>query len=161
MLLEGRAVIRAALLLLTAYLVVPGRNMRGNPSAESELAACVAPDGAVVRLYEGNGGATVATWYTVTHDPRGIRPERQVLFRPSYSNLKGIACDQRGVTLNNGDPAGDVLLTTGELQRLRHWPSDARYAEQLRQGLSLALFLAGIVSMRKREMRRRVVAPAP
>jgi len=54
--------------------------------------SCALNDGTVIRLYRGNAGATVAFWYSVTDDPPGFSPERQIIFSYSEPELASLTC---------------------------------------------------------------------
>lgn len=123
------------------YLVVPGRNLQGDPREEMELASCVLPDDTQVRLYQGDSAAT-ATWFSVTHDPKGPHRERQIVYRRS-PGLYDLVCDSAGVVIRTD--AAPITLTTEQAQRLREWPSDAPGPGAARWAAAAALVLAGAV----------------
>lgn len=120
-LLATWTLIGAALIAFGIYLVVPGRNLHGDPAAELEIATCVLPGGTRVRLYQGDSAA-IATWYSVTHDPRGPFRERQIVYRRS-PGLYDLVCDSSGVVIRSD--AAPIALTTEQAQRLREWPAGA------------------------------------
>jgi hypothetical protein len=97
------------LFALGIYLLLPSRNLFGNPGDERELRRCILQDGAVIRLYEGNGGATTAYWYTVTHAKGWREPERQIFYVYGYPEIRAIACRPDTVLLTLSDRAGETL----------------------------------------------------
>jgi hypothetical protein len=67
-----RVVLAIVFGLLGIWLIIPGRNVIGNPWVESEIAVCSLPgDAGTIRLYKGGGGATVASWCSVTYEAGG------------------------------------------------------------------------------------------
>jgi hypothetical protein len=87
----------AAAIALAVWLAWPSRNVHGNPLQEKLLSQCVTANGMTVRLYEGNGGATTAYWYTVTTQGGVLDPERQVLFTYASPALESVACAGSGI----------------------------------------------------------------
>jgi hypothetical protein len=112
-----------SLCALGIYLLWPPRNLFGNPADEKLLQRCTLTDGAEVRLYQGNGGATVAFWYTVTHARGWREPERQIFYAYGYPEIRGIACRPDGVALTLADGLGErreslsLARVRGELRR--------------------------------------------
>jgi hypothetical protein len=53
----------------------------------------------VVRLYQGNGGATVSFWYSVTFRESLLQWERQFFYSYSYPSVRVIECHKDGVEL--------------------------------------------------------------
>ena len=140
-LLATWTVIGAALIVAGIWVVVPGRNLHGDPRAELEIASCVLPDDTRVRLYQGDSAA-VMTWYSVTHDPAGPLRERQILYRRS-PGLYDLVCDSSGVVIRSD--AAPITLTPDEAQRMREWPSAAPGRSVVRWLLAAVLVLAGAV----------------
>jgi hypothetical protein len=141
---------------LGIYLLLPARNLFGNPADERELQHCNLADGAEVRLYEGNGGATVAYWYTVTHSRGWREPERQIFYAYGYPEIRGIACRPGAVALTLSDDSGErqELLSLAQIRReLRHRPVTLSRGERLEGrglrpvslGLGLLLLLIGLI----------------
>jgi hypothetical protein len=137
--------------LLGLWLLLPGRNIAGNPSFEREIRRCRLPNGDLVRLYEGNGGATTAFWYTVTHDGGWLSPERQVLFSYGSPEVKEIACGPSGVELTFWDGAEkthEALSLERVRGKLRRKPITLRMGERVQPGGSpfrWAGMVAGVV----------------
>lgn len=107
----GRSIALVAASILTAgglYCAAPSRNVAGNPHFETLIDSCTLdPSKAVARLYQGNGGATTAFWYTATLDPAGWSPERQIYY--SYrTGPKSLLCDSDGLHLVH-DSQSDLL----------------------------------------------------
>ena len=117
-LLATWTLIGAALIAFGIYLVVPGRNLHGDPAAELEIASCTLPDDTRMRLYQGDSAA-IATWYSVTHDPWGPQRERQIVYRRS-PGLYDLVCDSSGVVIRSD--AAPITLTTEQANRLREQP---------------------------------------
>ena len=146
-LLATWTLIGAALIAFGIYLVVPGRNLHGDPAAELEIATCVLPDDTRMRLYQGDSAA-IATWYSVTHDPWGPQRERQIVYRRS-PGLYDLACDSSGVVIRSD--VAPIVLTTEQAYRLREWPATARGPDAApgpsaaRWALGGVLVLAGAV----------------
>jgi hypothetical protein len=138
-LLATWTVIGAALIVAGIWVVVPGRNLHGDPREELELSTCVMPDDTRVRLYQGDS-AGVLTWFSVTHDPAGPFRERQILYSRS-PGLYDVVCDSTGVVIRtDGSP---IALTTEQARRMREWPARAPGPSLLRVALAGALLLAG------------------
>lgn len=110
----------AGLALLALWLAWPGRNVHGNPSMERLAHDCTLPSGLTARLYEGNGGATTAFWYSVTVEGGLFQPERQVFFAYSEPSVERIAC-QPGEILVVAS-AGVHTIKEHELSALRKEP---------------------------------------
>jgi hypothetical protein len=99
-----RGIVAIGLIALGLYLLVPGRNTFGNPAFERELQRCRIPGaGEIVRLYEGNGGATTAFWYTVTHEGGWSSPERQIFYTYSIPEIRRVECRKGAVEIRFWD----------------------------------------------------------
>jgi hypothetical protein len=123
------------------YLVVPSRNAHGNAWREREMASCVLSDSAEVKLYQGDATASSAAWYSVTHNPKGLEPERQILYRYRSPGLYDLVCDSSGVVIQtDGEP---ITISTEQARRLRQWPPGDRPARVWRWIVGGALILAG------------------
>jgi hypothetical protein len=123
--------------LLGVWLLPPGRNAAGNPAFEQEIRRCRLPNGDLVRLYEGNGGATTAFWYTVTHDGGWWSPERQILFSYGSPEVKEITCGPAGVELafwDGVDETREVLSRERIRGKLRRKPIALRMGERVEPG---------------------------
>lgn len=146
-LLATWTLIGAALIAFGIYLVVPGRNLHGDPAAELEIASCVLPDDTRMRLYQGDSAA-IATWYSVTHDPWGPQRERQIVYRRS-PGLYDVVCDASGVVIRSD--AAPITLTPEQAHRLRERPvsepgaSAAPGPSVARWALGGVLVIAGVV----------------
>ena len=142
MLLLGTwTLIGTVLIVSGVYVVVPGRNVHGDPRAERELASCILPDNAEVRLYEGDSAAASTGWFSVTHDPKGPHLERQIVYRNRSPALYDLVCDSLGVVIRtNAEP---ITLTAEQARQLRDWPAEALRPSARRWALAGALVLAG------------------
>jgi hypothetical protein len=138
-LLATWALIGTALIASGIYVVVPGRNLHGDPREELELSSCVLPDDTRLRLYQGDSAA-VMTWFSVTHDPAGPLRERQILYSRS-PGLYDLVCDSAGVVIRTD--AAPITLTTEQARRMRDWPARGRGPSLLRWALAGVLVLAG------------------
>ena len=114
-LLGAWTLLGATLVATGVYLVVPSRNLQGDPRAEHELASCVLPDDAEVKLYQGDSSAAGPAWWSVTHDPDGLEPERQIVYRRRSPALYDLVCDSVGVVIRTD--AEPITLTAGDRGR--------------------------------------------
>jgi uncharacterized protein YjeT (DUF2065 family) len=123
------------------YLVIPGRNVHGNPWREREIASCLLSDSAEVTLYQGDAGASSPNWYSVTHNPKGLEPERQILYRYRSPGLYDVVCDSAGFIIQtDGRP---IAISKAQARQLRQRPSGAQPLQLLRWLVGGALILAG------------------
>jgi hypothetical protein len=139
--------IGTALIVSGVHLVLPGRNLYGNPRVEHELASCKLADDAEIRLYEGDSVAAKASWYSVTHNPAGPLPERQIIYQFRSPALYDLVCDSLGVVIRtNTEP---ISLSAEQAFRLREWPRDAQRQSATRWagGGALVLLGAGLLWM--------------
>ncbi len=102
------------------WLAWPSRNFHGNPALERVTAECRTAAGTVVRVYEGNGGATSAYWYTVTAQGGFYTPERQVLFAYGSPVIDSLSCGGDGVRLVA--QTRTLTMSEADIARLRHEP---------------------------------------
>ena len=143
LILLGTWTLLGALLVATGvYLVVPSRNLHGDPRAEHELASCVLPDDAEVQLYQGDSTAASASWFTVTHNPAGLEPERQIMYDRGAPALYDLVCDSMGVVIRTDSEP--ISLTAAQARSLREWPRDDGRSEAKRWAGGAALMLVGI-----------------
>jgi hypothetical protein len=131
----------ALLVVSGLYLVVPSRNARGNPRLEREMASCVLPDDAEVKLYQGDGGSSSDNWYSVTHDPAGLEPERQIVYRYRAPALYDLVCDSVGVIIRTDD--APITLTAAQANGLRRWPEGFQPSRTTKLATGGALMAAG------------------
>jgi hypothetical protein len=134
---------------LGIYFLLPSRNLFGNPADERELQHCNLADGAEVRLYEGNGGATMAFWYTVTHARGWREPERQIFYAYGYPEIRGVACQSDAVVLTLSDGSGErqEALPLARIRReFRHRPVTLSRGERL-EGRGLRPVSIGLGSL--------------
>jgi hypothetical protein len=125
------------------YVIMPGRNLHGNPWRERETASCVLPDTAEVTLYQGgDAGGSGPTWYSVTHNPKGFEPERQILYRFRSPPLYDLFCDASGVVIRTDGPP--ITLTTAQARQLRQRPSALQPIRVLQWVVGTALILGGL-----------------
>ncbi|MDH5669282.1 MAG: hypothetical protein OEY86_14855 [Nitrospira sp.] len=111
----------SAILLLTAmWLAYPDRNSYGDPSMEELQQSCTTPDGTIVRLYVGNGGATTAFWYTVTATSGFLSREKQIIFSYSSPDFSSVTCTKEAVVVASS--RGNIALGVPELTALRANP---------------------------------------
>jgi hypothetical protein len=89
----------AALLAAAVWLMLPGRNVHGNPWLEEPIASCSLPSGVLARFYEGNGGATTDYWYTITVRGGGFKSERQIFFAYGLPKIESLECASGEVRL--------------------------------------------------------------
>jgi hypothetical protein len=124
-----------------ASLVVPSRNAEGDPRREREMASCVLPDDAEVRLYQGEAGKKAPNWYSVTHDPAGLALERQIVYRLKEPALYDLVCDSLGVVIRtDGAP---ITFTPEQARALRKWPPDVEPPRTMRWVMGGTLILLG------------------
>jgi hypothetical protein len=96
----GKKAIAFILLGLGLWLLVPGRNVAGNPWMEDLIDECqMIESGERIRLYQMNGGATEALSYSATIDPGMLARERQFFFAYSSPQVEHVKCEARQVTL--------------------------------------------------------------
>jgi hypothetical protein len=123
------------------YLAAPSRNAHGNPWREREMASWVLSDSAEMKLYQGDAGANSANWYSVTHNPKGFEPERQILYRYRSPGLYDLVCDSAGVVIQtDGDP---ITISTAQARQLRQWPPGDRPPRLWRWLVGGVLILSG------------------
>ncbi|MGE0498653.1 MAG: hypothetical protein AB7I35_07200 [Ramlibacter sp.] len=115
-----RMLMGCCLLAFSVWLVLPNRNVYGNPSMEDQLSSCNLPSGAVVRLYKGNGGATTSYWYSLTHEGGLFEREKQIAFAYSSPVFTAVACNGDEMTLSSS--ASDESFTAAQLGDLRQHP---------------------------------------
>lgn len=85
-------------------LLLPERNIFGNPEQETLVTQCqVKATEATVRLYQGDGGATVASWYSVAFSGGRFSRERQIFYTYGSPSITSIDCR-----------AGEVAVITDE-----------------------------------------------
>lgn len=101
---KASALVQCILALLLAIwgvkLLLPDRNVWGNPQLETLMMQCQIPSTeAVIRLYQGNAGATVAYWYSVTFDNGKFPTEKQIFHTYAYPSIQSIDCRPDEVTV--------------------------------------------------------------
>jgi len=101
---KASALVQCILALLLAIwgvkLLLPDRNVWGNPQFETLMMQCQIPSTEVViRLYESNGGATVTFGYSVTVDSGKFLGEKQIFHAYAYPSIKSIDCHADGITV--------------------------------------------------------------
>ena len=123
------------------FLLVPSRNAHGNPWREREMASCVLSDSAEVKLYQGDARASSATWYSVTHNPKGLERERQIVYRYRSPGLYDLVCDSAGLVIQtDGEP---ITISTAQARQLRQWPPGEQSSRKWRWEVGGAQILAG------------------
>ena len=134
--------VATSLIVSGVYLVVPKRNLHGNPRAEQELASCQLSDEAEIRLYQGDSAAAKASWFSVTHDPPGPLPERQIIYQFRSPALYDLVCDSVGVIIRTD--TAPITLSAEQAFRLREWPADAQQRDVKRWAIGGGMVLLGI-----------------
>lgn len=105
-----------------AYLLLPSRNVHGNPWREREMASCILSDSAELKLYQGDARGSAPAWYSVTHNPKGLALERQIIYRERSPGLYDLVCDSAGVVIQtDGQP---IALSTEQVRALRQQPNE-------------------------------------
>ena len=133
--------IGALMIVYGVSLVLPGRNVYGDRRREREMASCVLADDAEVKLYQGDSTATSPAWYSVTHNPDGFQPERQIVYHDKEPALYDLFCDSSGVVIRTDSLP--ITLTAAQARQLRERPLDARPRTLLRWSIGGALVLLG------------------
>jgi hypothetical protein len=88
-----QGILALSLAIWGVKLLLPGRNVFGNPHSETLMMQCQIPSTeATVRLYEANGGATVAYSYSVTFDRGKFPGEKQFFYTYAYPSIQSIDC---------------------------------------------------------------------
>jgi len=142
LLLLGTWTFIGALLIVSGVsLVLPGRNLYGDERREREMASCVLADDAEVKLYQGDSTATSPAWYSVTHNPAGFSPERQIVYRSRSPGLYDLFCDSAGVVIRTD--SAPITLTAQQARGLRKWPRSAPPQPLMRWAVGGALVLIG------------------
>lgn len=130
-----------------AWLAWPSRNQHGNPEMESLISSCRTSEPMTVRLYRGNGGATVAHWYSVTVESDTLGNEKQVLFAYRLPKLQSIECADDKLRIQG--EAFSRTIDVLELQRLRNTPEQYWDGTKSHRGIqpsrALSLSVAGIL----------------
>ena len=95
-----QCILALVLAILGVKLLLPDRNVWGNPQFETLMMQCQIPSTeAIIRLYQGNGGATVAYWYSVTFDYGKFLGEKQIFYAYAYPSIQSIDCRADEVTV--------------------------------------------------------------
>lgn len=142
LLLLGTWTFIGALLIVSGVsLVLPGRNLYGDQRLEHEMASCVLADDAEVKLYQGDSTPTTPAWYSVTHNPAGPRPERQIVYRNRSPGLYDLFCDSTGVVIRTD--SAPITLSAEQASQLREWPRGARSWPMTRWAVGAVLVLLG------------------
>jgi hypothetical protein len=137
--------------------LLPERNVFGNPQSETLVTQCQIPaTKATVRLYEGNGDATVANWYSVTLDGGSFSREKQFFYTYGWPSIKSIECRAAEVVIITEDKRFNLALKQIK-NELIHQPMGSYKGEPQKPfvqplrilviiwGLLLELICAGIV----------------
>jgi hypothetical protein len=142
------------ILTLAVLLLTPGRNTFGNPAYEQLIDECAIPGSdSVVRLYEGNGHATVSFWYSVTFQKAQSYQEKQFFYTYSYPAIGAITCHTDTVEIlsdwSTTIRAIPVSEITGELMKrpigLRTGQKEQASLQPLRcLAIALALGMIGL-----------------
>jgi len=92
-------------------LLLPERNVFGNPQSETLMTQCqMHSTGATVRLYQGNGGATVAYWYSITFWQGKFSREKQIFYTYGFPRIKSIACRNDRVAVLTDEQTFNLTL---------------------------------------------------
>ena len=162
-----RFVVAVLFVALGIWVALPSRNVQGNPAFEERTGQCSQPDGTIVRLYQGNGGATTSFWYSVTTKPWLLMPERQVAYSYSTPAWYSLSCGKDGIVLSG---SGTQVLPADELEERRAAPLTYFYGNReiaprsfgmfdvVRIGIGLLIVIAGgpTVLWRRRRWRTTV-----
>ena len=117
-------------LVVGGSLLAPNRNAYGNPQDEVLITQCQAPqDNAVVRLYQGNGGATTALRWSVTFQINPATQERQIFFSYGSPAISTILCAPDGVTLITYEQARTTFPWSKVTNELINRPIALRWNE--------------------------------
>ena len=126
-----RYVFAAGLAAFALWIVIPGRNVQGNPGMEDEIDRCTTPSGSTFRFYRGNGGATTSYWYTLTSEHGIFSREKQIVFSYDSPEFRSISCTNDQAIL--AGPKTTIRFGTSELTAMRntpmsYWPSQQNVA---------------------------------
>lgn len=137
--------------------LLPERNVFGNPELEKLVTQCQIPAAQLtVRLYEGNGDATVANWYSVTLEGGNFSREQQFFYTYGWPSIKSIECRSTEVVIIAEDKRFNLTLKQIKHELIHHpmgfykgQPQES-FVQPLRilviiWGLLLELISAGIV----------------
>ena len=133
-------------------LLAPNRNVYGNSQDEVLITQCLSPyDNAVVRLYQGNGGATTALWWSVTFQANPLTQERQVFYSYGSPAISTIACAPDKVTLVTEETSRTALLWSKITDELIYRPIGLYWNEpssppiQIRTGVGVFFVSGGVL----------------
>jgi hypothetical protein len=140
LLLGTWTLIGASMIVFGVAMLLPRRNVHGDQRREREMASCVLADESEVKLYQGDSTATTPAWYSVTHNPPGLQPERQILYRDK-APLYDLFCDSTGVVVRTDSLP--ITLTARQASELRERPRDMRPLSMMRWAIGGALVLLG------------------
>lgn len=91
--------------------LLPERNVFGNPQSEKLVTQCQIPAAkATIRLYEGNGNATVASWYSVTLAGGHFSREQQFFYTYGSPSIQSIECRAADVAILTEDKRFNLTL---------------------------------------------------
>ncbi|MGQ4647474.1 hypothetical protein [Lyngbya aestuarii] len=114
---KASALILGLLALILAIwgikLLLSERNVFGNPQLETLMAQCQIPSTeteTTIRLYEGNGGATVAYSYSVTFFEGKFFREKQFFYTYGFPVIKSIDCHNDRVSIFTDEETFDFTL---------------------------------------------------
>ena len=141
LLLGTWTLIGALMIVYGLTLVLPGRNVYGDRRREREMASCVLADDAEVKLYQGDSTAKSPAWYSVTHNPTGFQPERQILYRDRSPALYDLFCDSSGVVIRTDSLP--ITLSAAQARQLRERSLASRPSTILRWAIGGVLVLLG------------------
>jgi len=133
--------IGVTMIVIGVALLLPGRFVLGDRRHEREMASCMLADESEVKLYQGDSTATTPAWYSVTHNPPGLQPERQILYRDEAPALYDLFCDSTGVVVRTDSLP--ITLTAQQTSELREQPRGMRPRAMLRWAIGGALVLLG------------------
>jgi hypothetical protein len=132
---KGSALIQGILALSLAIwgikLLLPERNVYGNPQSETLIMQCQLPSTEVIiRLYEGKGGFLANDWYTLTFlggkssfwAGKFFR-EKQFFYTYFEPKIRAIECRKDRVEILIGDRPSKLTLTLEQIKnKLIHRP---------------------------------------
>jgi hypothetical protein len=155
-------------LALGIWLATPGERHVD----ESLLSSCRLASGTVARLFEGNGGATTAFWYSVTAESGDPSREREIFFAYAQPVIRSITCEQGRVLIRSASrewTISEASILKGapslEYWRGQHDNRTVRQRESpiegLRRKVGLGMVLLVVALVAARWLRAlRAAAPA-
>ena len=107
-------------IVIGIWLIIPSRNVSGNPMFETMIQKSKNSAGNLFRLYSGDGGPTVGPWETVTYDPGLFGREKQIFSNYIEPEIRSIRCEENGLILEG--PKITILLPYCDMAKLTRDP---------------------------------------